>query len=107
MGFICSFKSYTGSIISIINGVYNFLKSIGGIKSIGRSFFRVCVDIVLEKNRNFLIRLEEVFFLYIYRSYLFDGLFIIGFYYNIKVLIRIFLGIEFVRIGIGYVFDFR
>lgn len=57
MGFICSFKSYTGSIISIINGVYNFLKSIGGIKSIGRSFFRVCVDIVLEKNRNFLIRL--------------------------------------------------
>lgn len=57
MGFICSFKSYTGSIISIINGVYNFLESIGSIKSIGRSFFCVCVDIVLEKNRNFLIRL--------------------------------------------------
>lgn len=57
LGFICSFKSYTGSIISIINGVYNFLESIGSIKSIGRSFFCVCVDIVLEKNGNFLIRL--------------------------------------------------
>lgn len=47
------------------------------------------------------------FFLFICRSYLFDGLYIIGFCYNIKVLLRIFLGIEFVRIGIGYVFDFR
>lgn len=107
MGFICSFKSYTGSIISIINGVHNSLESTGSIKSIGRSLPRVCVDTAPEKNRNLLKRLEEVFFLYTCRSYLFDGLFTTGPYYNIKALIRTFPGTEPARTGTGHAPDFR